>query len=479
MARWTREQVEKLAPDASSVAAARKLARPGPWSDTGATDTLLWGKCQGSGRTPYQVSVDLTGPAAKCTCPSRKFPCKHGLALLLLWVAGDGDLGRATSSEAAQAASDWAAGRAKRSTRATAAASGAAGAEPADPEAQARRREQRLATMTAGAAELETWLGDLYRQGLAAARQQPYAFWDTAAARLVDAQLPGLAARVRDLPGRLAGRDDWADVALAETGRWFAAARAWARRDALAPDDLGNLRAILGWAAPADEIRAGAADEGRLLHDTWLVEGAHRTDDGRLQTRRTWIRGLATGERLMVLDFAAGAEVLAVPRVVGSVVTGPVVVWPGSGVRRAQIAGDTPARPVGPAGVDGGAGADPGGPAGSASASGVPGADGSGDRLAGAGSWAAVLDGASARLAANPFADQVPVAVRATVVADGDGGAARVVDGEGWHLPLAADVDPWPVMARVGPEPVPLFAELEDGAVRPLAAELGGELVAL
>jgi len=457
MARWTREQVEKLAPDAGSVAAARKLVRPGPWSDTGATDTLLWGKCQGSGRTPYQVSVDLTGPAVKCSCPSRKFPCKHGLALLLLWVAGDGDLGRATSSESAQAASAWAAGRA-----ATARSKAAAPrAEPADPEAQARRREQRLATMTAGAAELETWLGDLYRQGLAAARQQPYAFWDTAAARLVDAQLPGLAARVRDLPSRLAGRDDWADVALAETGRWFAAVRAWARRDSLAPDDLGNLRAFLGWAAGADEIRAGAADEGRLLDDAWVVEGAYRTDDGRLQTRRTWIRGTASGERLVVLDFAAGSEVLAVPRVVGSVVVGRVVVWPGSGVRRAQFVGD-----------------DPAGGAGAGSVAGRAGSDGPGARLAGAGSWAAALNDASARLAANPFADQVPLAVRATVVADGVGGA-RVVDGEGCHLPLAADVDPWPVMARVGPELAPLFAELEDGAVRPLAAELGGELVAL
>ena len=63
MTRWTPQQVAALAPDASSLAAARRLARPGPWSDTGSTDTLVWGKCQGSGKTPYQVSVDLTGPA--------------------------------------------------------------------------------------------------------------------------------------------------------------------------------------------------------------------------------------------------------------------------------------------------------------------------------------------------------------------------------------------------------------------------------
>lgn len=84
MTRWTTEQVEGAAPDSSSIAAARKLARPGPWSDTGSSETLLWGKCQGSGRTPYQVSVDLTGPAFRCSCPSRKFPCKHALALMLI-----------------------------------------------------------------------------------------------------------------------------------------------------------------------------------------------------------------------------------------------------------------------------------------------------------------------------------------------------------------------------------------------------------
>jgi len=101
--------VAGLAPDASSLAAARKLARPGPWSDTGSTETLLWGKCQGSGKTPYQVSIDLTGPAFRCTCPSRKLPCKHGLALLLLWVEGSGSVEEA--AEAAGFAREWAAER--------------------------------------------------------------------------------------------------------------------------------------------------------------------------------------------------------------------------------------------------------------------------------------------------------------------------------------------------------------------------------
>src|SRR5690606_25108396 len=83
---WSENQVTALAPDTSSLTAARKLA--GKWSGTGWCGTTLWGLCKGSGRTPYQTIVDLSGPAFRCSCPSRKFPCKHALSLLLLWSGG-------------------------------------------------------------------------------------------------------------------------------------------------------------------------------------------------------------------------------------------------------------------------------------------------------------------------------------------------------------------------------------------------------
>ncbi len=86
---WSAETIEALAPDAASVTAARKLARPAPWSATGCDERALWGLCKGSGSTPYQTQVDLSEPAFKCSCPSRKFPCKHALALMLLRAGGD------------------------------------------------------------------------------------------------------------------------------------------------------------------------------------------------------------------------------------------------------------------------------------------------------------------------------------------------------------------------------------------------------
>jgi hypothetical protein len=71
-----------LAPDASSAAAGKKLGTPAPWQNLGGYDDAYWGECKGGAL--YQVRVARADLAAKCTCPSRKVPCKHALGLLVL-----------------------------------------------------------------------------------------------------------------------------------------------------------------------------------------------------------------------------------------------------------------------------------------------------------------------------------------------------------------------------------------------------------
>src|SRR5512137_2988881 len=80
----TLDQIAGLAPDATVLASARKLATPATWSELGQDATALWGECQGSAL--YQVRVSLGDLASKCSCPSRRFPCKHALGLMLLSV---------------------------------------------------------------------------------------------------------------------------------------------------------------------------------------------------------------------------------------------------------------------------------------------------------------------------------------------------------------------------------------------------------
>src|SRR5688572_23537973 len=87
-ATWTIQRVEQLAPDAAAIKAAQGLAKPSKWTHLGRARQMIWGECQGSGANPYQVRVDLVDAAYKCSCPSRKLPCKHTLGLLLMLASG-------------------------------------------------------------------------------------------------------------------------------------------------------------------------------------------------------------------------------------------------------------------------------------------------------------------------------------------------------------------------------------------------------
>src|ERR1700745_3009275 len=82
----TLQRIEGLPPDQDSPGAARKILKPPSWATLAAGEGLVWGECQGSGATPYRVVVHEADAGYKCTCPSRKFPCKHTLALMWMRV---------------------------------------------------------------------------------------------------------------------------------------------------------------------------------------------------------------------------------------------------------------------------------------------------------------------------------------------------------------------------------------------------------
>ena len=108
IAPWSTEQVTALAPDKQVASAGLKLASPATWSDAGVHEALVWGSAAGSGKRPYRVCVDLSGPAFKCSCPSRKFPCKHAIGLLHLWSRGQVAGGEpAALSRLSDSSPDW------------------------------------------------------------------------------------------------------------------------------------------------------------------------------------------------------------------------------------------------------------------------------------------------------------------------------------------------------------------------------------
>jgi len=295
--------------------------------------------------------------------------------------------------------------------------------------------------MSAGLDEFERWLFDLVRQGLAGVRRQPPGFWEAAAARLVDAQVPGLAERVRSMGSAVHTKPDWAAYLLAQLGRWYLAVRAWRRRAELSPASMGDLRAVLGWSRRSEEVLAG-----ERARDRWWVVGLSQEEDERLLSQRTWLYGEDSGEVAVLLDFAAAGGALRVPHVLGSVLDVDLALYPGSPPRRALLAGEPTVT--------------------------------TGDGFPAPRTVLGALDLAAGWRAANPWLSRIPMSLGAVTVVPGDDGAV-LVDVDDTAIALAPDTDVWPLLAMSGGHPVDLFGEWYDGRLHPCSLASDGRLVSL
>lgn len=437
MIAWTAEQVVALAPDPASVAAARGLL--GRWTGTGWDGNALWGLCGGSGATPYQTVVDTSGPAYKCSCPSRKFPCKHALALLLLWSGG----GVPQADQVAAFAADWIEGRAGR------AAAGAGvrptpAPQPTAPGPGPAVADKRAPRVAAGLEDLDVWLCDRVRAGLAGMDRSPAAF-EAVAARLVDAQAPGVAAVLRSLPEVAAG-PDWPQRLLVELAQLRLLVAAHRTVDDLPEPLAASVRRHVGYPVAAEAVLAAPG-----VRDRWMVLAVELTEEKRLHTRKVWLRGRGSGRWALVLDFHHGSPAFPADMPPpGSLVDAEVHYYPGAAPLRA-ILGRRHADPE--------------------PFTTLP-----------ADSLDAALGGFAQAVAADPWLRSWPVLlseVVPSITTDSDGPACLLVDGAGLALPVRRSAGvPWRVVGVSGGHPVTVMGEWSvDGlAVRSVFA--AGQVVA-
>lgn len=326
---WSVERVLALAPDSGSVSAGQGLAVASKWSELGTSERAVWGHCQGSGKSPYQVRVDLSEPAFKCSCPSRKFPCKHGIALMLLLAKGEKALTVQVNAQAEPGwVSEWIDGRGakaqKKSEQAAALAS-----KPVDAEAQAERQTERQLKRESrvhdGVAQCRIWLDDLVRMGLAAAQSESQSFWEQPAARMVDAQAPGIGTAIRAIGAAIASGEGWEGRTLHLVGRLHLILCAFERLDALPPPLVADVRMTLGMHQSKDEVLAQAG-----VRDRWLVLGQITEEEDRLKVRRTWMIGRTTSQRALVLDFAPRNQPLDGTLIGGTEFEGEMAFYPSS-----------------------------------------------------------------------------------------------------------------------------------------------------
>lgn len=448
MLNWRRQDIEALASDEAVRSAGEELAWSAQWTRVGRVDALFWGEYRGSGRGLYRVVVEpgerpplLT--RVECTCPSRKRPCKHALGLLLQVEAGlveSGDPGT-DPVEWVRDAPD--APRRAAATRAGGRAIGKSARPRSRPADQGSvQREQRV---LAGLEELDDWLTNLLAGGLALAINA-VEDWERMAKRLVDAQAPGLAARLRraaGLRGELSSERLPARL-LEELAILHLASSAFQRLASLSKTEQADLRAFIGWSQ-----RRELTLESAPRRDLWQVMGIAAAETAPVRVRRIWLQGMECREAALLIDYDGEMERDLRP---GLTIAGELRYFPGGWPLRAVLDHDLLAEECS-------------------------------TRLSGE---TRLIEPALRRyaeaLASNPWLEHFPMLLAGIELRQFDGDWF-VVDRQGDRLPLAtvgrSALTPWRILALGGGAPLDLFGEWDGRAFRALTVLVGERLTDL
>jgi hypothetical protein len=423
---WSYERLLALAPDASTLDQARRLFFARGWHVLEGNGDWLWGEYETKYGDVMQAAVRLEPPLFRCSCKSQRRPCKHSLALILLF------LNRPDGWQVRNEAPDWVhalLGQPDAPTKA------AAKANPV-------QQEKRLELMDQGVEELDKWLQNIARQGLATLAAAPEE-WESIAARLVDSKLGSLARRIRQCQALLM-QDDWVDTVAGELGLLYLFVRAWQRKSTLLPDQKRELLQVAGWNLRKENIINQPG-----VKDNWLVLGVSSGTDEKLTYRRTWLRGEKTARFALLLDFAFGNQSFEDQWVTGSVLSGTLAFYPGQPPLRAAFRQYHASRePY--------------------------------DGLAGHPDLSTFATDYAKALAHSPWLLAFPALLeQVTPVYDPPTATFTLVDQQLRQLPLENSTKAWQLLAASGGHPLTIFGEYDGQVVVPIALLDGGRVVGL
>jgi hypothetical protein len=225
---------------------------------------------------------------------------------------------------------EWIANRAKRAEVKVARES--APDRAPEPSTSSKRSEKREARIEAGLVQLDAWLSDVIAQGLAAARAQPPSFWEQIGARLIDAQAPGLARRVRELGEVALSGADWQSRLLEGLARLQLLVDAYRGIEKLPPALAMEVRTRIGWTQEQSALleRAG-------IRDHWQVLGRRQGQQDQVRVQYTWLAGLQSQRPALILEFAVGTQPLPVSFITGQVIDAELVFFDGAPELRALL----------------------------------------------------------------------------------------------------------------------------------------------
>jgi hypothetical protein len=310
----TEEQILALAPDDSSRKSGKELSNSSKWSNTGVNEKALWGECQGSGKNPYKTQVDLTKIAFKCSCPSRKFPCKHGLGVLLFYVRQKNQF---ATTESPAWVKEWIEKREEAAEKKTEKAD-----KPVDEEAQAKRQQKRLKKVEDGIGELQLVLKDIVRNGILNMPEKAQSLFGNLTKRMIDSQAQGLAVMTRELAEMNYFRDNWQNNFLEQVVRLHLAATAFNHADTLPVAISEEVKNSIGFTQSTEEVKQ---QEG--IQDEWFVLGKSTEQQEQLFVQRNWLMGRQSGMYALILQFYVRAQLPELNLAPGTTIEGELAFY--------------------------------------------------------------------------------------------------------------------------------------------------------
>jgi hypothetical protein len=334
---------------------------------------------------------------------------------------------------------EWLAGREARAKRKQEKAE--APPKPVDVEAQEQRWEKRMERIGAGLSALKIWVEDLVRGGIAALPSKGYQFFDEPARRMIDAQAPGAARRIKRLGEIASSGAGWQTVFTENLAALYLLIRAFEDIGSLRPDSQEDVLAALGMPAKSED-----ASNLIIVPDIWQVVAQEVIAEDRLRVQRTWLYGSATSRAALVLAFAHGTAPLDSSLTAGLAFKGEVCFYPGNGLR-ALVKSQDNSRPI--------------------------------ERFEGLSTLDQLCDAAGGCFARQPWLEEFTAPLlRMTPVKTES--AWLLIDGQRRTLPAKmSNRAGWKVLALSGGNPLDVVAGYDGNVVRPLAVMLEGQYLSL
>lgn len=299
---FSEEDIKNLAPTPGAFIAGKKLSDKGNWLLFAKSERAIWGQIKGSGKNPYSTQLDIVSVAYKCSCPSRQFPCKHSIALMLLYADTAKDF---PSEDEPEWVKSWLSRRESKVSKELAVEKDKTPEEHEKSEqAKQKNQEQRLKDVSIGVEELELWLKDLVRMGFLELPNKPKSEFLKVASRMVDSKAPGLASWVKSLAAlNFENPNEWHAGAVKITAKLYLLIKTYKNYDKLDPLWKITIKNLLGWNQSSKELLA--MPDADTQKDEWLIIGQETEEIEEIVVQRNWLVGCKSHRNALILNFAS------------------------------------------------------------------------------------------------------------------------------------------------------------------------------